>query len=170
MAVRVEMPGYVRCGAGAVNAVLKQSRRVHIRHVRITGTKVSPLTGEVLVLGGKSTQNRLPLHPALRCAAGSLTPALFRGHATKGHPWPCAACSASCRASPGTAPAFGLLGGASESFGRLIHGARKSRSRQTTRAQALLGIFMASDKISPVRSETILSVGRRYRICTPWRS
>ena len=38
--------------------------------------------------------------------------------------------SVSCRASPGTAPAFGLLDGASESSERFIHDARKSSSRQ----------------------------------------
>ena len=44
----------------------------------------------------KSNQKRLPHHPALRCAPGSLVPVPLRRHAPKGHPWSIGAFSASC--------------------------------------------------------------------------
>ena len=58
----------------------------------------------------KVTKRSWPYHTAASPRlAGALTPALLWGHAATGHPWPIAAGAASCRATPITAPAFGLL-------------------------------------------------------------
>jgi len=48
----------------------------------------------------KSNQKRLPLHPALRFAPGSLAPSPFQRHAAQGHPWPIAALAASMPLNP----------------------------------------------------------------------
>ena len=48
----------------------------------------------------KSNQNRLPLHPALRCAQGPFAPSPLQGPAYKGHPWPFKPLAASMRLAP----------------------------------------------------------------------
>ena len=60
---------------------------------------------------GKSKQKRLPHHPALRCAPGSLAPVPLRRHAPMGHPWPIGAFSASCLETCYATPPLGLLKG-----------------------------------------------------------
>ncbi len=84
--------------------------RVHIHSMCHDFLRVPPLRRVTFSKRRKSNQKGLPYHtaasPRLR---GALTPALSWGHAATGHPWPIAAGAASCRATPITAPAFGLL-------------------------------------------------------------
>ena len=85
-------------------------RRVHIHSMCHDFLRVPPLRRVTFSRRRKSNQKGLPYHTAASPRlGGSLTPALSWGHAATGHPWPIAAGAASCRATPITAPAFGLL-------------------------------------------------------------
>ena len=87
-----------------------QRCRVHIHSMCHDFLRVPPLRRVTFSRRRKSNQKGLPYHTAASPRlGGALTPALSWGHAATGHPWPIAAGAASCRATPITAPAFGLL-------------------------------------------------------------
>ena len=87
----------------------------------------------------KGTKKSSPYHTAdSPRLPGSLSPALLWGHAATGHPWPIAAGAASCRATPITAPTFGLLGGAFASPAQSSgHNKSKSKSKKFNQHQLL---------------------------------
>ncbi|SDU58709.1 hypothetical protein SAMN04490201_2894 [Pseudomonas psychrophila] len=91
-------------------AMRPQRCRVHIHSICHDFLRVPPLRRVTFSRRRKSNQKGLPYHTAASLRlGGSLTPALSWGHAATGHPWPIAAGAASSRATPITAPAFGLL-------------------------------------------------------------
>ena len=91
-------------------AMRPQRCRVHIHSMCHDLLRVPPLRRVTFSKRRKSNQKGLPYHTAASPRlGGSLTPALSWGLAATGHPWPIAAGAASCRATPITAPAFGLL-------------------------------------------------------------
>ena len=73
--------------------------RVHIRHLRLNGILVSLLQRAPFGRTQKEPKGPRPIvRPSLR--SGSLAPALLRGHAATGHPWPIAALPASMPVDP----------------------------------------------------------------------